>query len=76
MAMSDKAPVRFLKNSWMGTWSASLTRELATATKMDKPQPARKYIHGLPLLSTGSDLSFFQPRERQNGESRRTASVT
>src|SRR6266550_3513680 len=42
MAMSEKAPVRFLKNSWMGTWSASLTRELAMTTKMDRPQPERR----------------------------------
>src|SRR5205807_6093772 len=42
---------------------------------MAKPQPERKYIHGLPLPVVGSDLSLFQPRERQKGRPRKTARV-
>src|SRR5258707_512548 len=74
--MRRMAPSRLLKNSCIGAFSTSLTGEVAIKKKMDKPQPQRKYIQGLPLPPPGSELSFFHPRERQKGESRRTASVT
>ena len=54
---------RFLNSSWIGMFSLLCTRELASPTKMARPQPPKKYAHGPPKLPDrmGSQLP---PAER------------
>src|SRR5258708_39340659 len=60
----------------MGILSLVWTWELATKTKIARPQPAKKYAQGFALPAARLDFNFFQPRERQKGWLRRTLRVT
>src|SRR5712664_1135671 len=58
MAISNMAPVRLLKSSWMGTCSTFLMRELAMATKMARPQQEKKYESEPEDIGADEELRF------------------
>src|SRR5258708_35822085 len=60
----------------MGILSLVWTWELATKTKIARPQPAKNYAQGFALPAARLDFNFFQPRERQKRWLRRTLRVT
>src|SRR5262249_7681150 len=73
--INSMAPERLLNMSSIGKCSELFTREPTIRTKIDRPEPATKYIHGRPLLAKGSALNFLHPSDFQKGNPRSTESV-